>query len=187
MEALTSEHETKKFCFVHTKGRFDAIDLKVVIIKTLKDGIQLLEVQIKGTIGDQGDVVNETDDVLHVGEMQSRADGEAHGEALVGVLTPKKDEGGKALAVFVELDRPKAHVEIQDGNEGKSINIAHNFLDGQKWKWASAEMVVEHAEVCNKLDLIVFLWNSKSLCSPFRIIGVVEDADVTEAFDFGLA
>ena len=41
---MTSEHETKKFCLVHTKGRFDAIDLKVVIVEALKDGVLLLKV-----------------------------------------------------------------------------------------------------------------------------------------------
>ena len=153
----------------------------------------MLEVQIERTIGDQGDVVNETDDVLHVSEKQRqfllidvRADGETHGEALVGVLTPRKDEGGKVLAVFVKLDSPKAHVEIQDRNKGKSVDIVHNFLDGWKWKWASAKMAVEHAEVCNKLDLIVFLRDGKALCGPFGIIGAAsEDSNVTEAFDFG--
>ena len=115
-----------------------------------------------------------------------RADGEAHGKALVGVLTSRKDEGGKALAVFIKLDSPKAHVEIQDGNEGKSVDIVHNFLDGWKRKWASAKMAVEHAEVCNKVDLIVFLQDGKALCSPFRIVGALEDSNVTEAFDFGI-
>ena len=86
------------------------------------------------------------------------ADGEAYCKALEGVLVPREDEGGKALAGFVEeFDSPKAHVKVQDGNKGKSLNIVHNVLDGWERKRASAKIVVEHMEVSNELDLIVFL------------------------------
>ena len=47
-----SEHKTKKFCLMCTKGRFDTIDLKVVIIEALKDGVELLKVQVEGSVGD---------------------------------------------------------------------------------------------------------------------------------------
>ena len=115
-----------------------------------------------------------------------RADREAHCKALVGVLAPREDENGKAWAGFIEFDSLKAHVMVQDGNKGKSINIVHNLLDGWKREWALAKMVVAHTEVGNKSDLIVFLRDGESLCGPFRIIGALEDSNVTEAFNFSL-
>jgi hypothetical protein len=33
------------------------------------------------------------------------------------------------LTFFVEEDCPESHVEVEDGNEGKSINCTHNFLN----------------------------------------------------------
>ena len=48
------------------------------------------------------------------------------------------------------------------------------------------KMAVEHTEVGNKSDLIVFLRDGESLCSPFRIIVVSEDSNVTEAVDLSL-
>ena len=52
-------------------------------------------------------------------------------QGIVGVvLAPREDEGGKALAGFIEFSSPKAHVKVQDRDEGKYINIVHNLLDG---------------------------------------------------------
>ena len=77
-----SKNESKEFGFVCTEGRFNTVELKIVVVKALKDGVELLEVRIEGTVGDQGNVVNEADDVLHVGEKRGhfllidvRADG----------------------------------------------------------------------------------------------------------------
>ena len=47
-------------------------------------------------------------------------------------------------------------------------------------------MAVEHPEVGHEADLIVLLWDDKTLCGPFGIVGVLEDTNVTEAFDCGL-
>ena len=190
---MASENESQEFGFVSTEGQFNTVDLQIVIVKALKYGVKLLKVRSKGAVGDQGDVIDEADDVLHIGEEQGHfllidvgADGETHGEALIGVLAPWKDEGGKALAVFIELDCPEAHVQVKNRDVGKSVDVAHDFLNGGKGKRASAKMAVEHVEVSHETDLVVLLGDGECLCRPFGVVGAAENSNVTKAFNFGL-
>ena len=62
----------------------------------------------------------------------------------------------------------------------------HDLLNRWKREWASAKISVQHAEIGYKMDLIVFLRNSKSLGCPFRVVVVAEHADFAEVFDFCL-
>ena len=68
MDALSCENKTKKLGFVCTEGRLDAVDLKIVVIQMLQYFVQLLEMGVKGSVGNESNVVDETDHVFHVGE-----------------------------------------------------------------------------------------------------------------------
>ena len=65
-------------------------------MEALKDGIQLVEMLFEGSISNQGNVINEANNVLHVCEkgchlflIDTRADGKAHQEALVKEHLPR--------------------------------------------------------------------------------------------------
>ena len=90
------------------------------------------------------------------------------------------------LTCFIQLNCSEANVEVKNGYKGESINSVHDFLNGSKRKGAAMEMFVQHAEISDEANLVVFLRHCKTLCGPLRIVVLAEDSDFTEAVDLCL-